>query len=208
MSVGECKAELAPLEKSGEFKIGFAGDTFNKAWYIAQTAPDIEVGYLAAVGDDNISHDMRAFMRRSGVSGTHVSEIAGATVGLYLIHLANGERSFSYWRGQSAARQLATNPSDLHKAMEHADLIYFSGITLAILDNFSRDNLLGALGRARRAGKTVALETNLRPRLWKSATEMKSVIMRAAAPSDIVLPSYDDEAEWFGDESALATLDR
>lgn len=61
---------------------------------------------------------------------------------------------------------------------------------------------------ARRAGKTVALETNLRPRLWKSATEMKSVIMRAAAQSDIVLPSYDDEAEWFGDESALATLDR
>jgi 2-dehydro-3-deoxygluconokinase len=190
--IGECMAELAPLDTSGEFKIGFAGDTLNTAWYMAQIVPDVE--YLTAVGDENISLDMRAFMRSSGVSDVHVSEIAGAIVGLYLIHLANGECSFSYWRGQSAARQLAMNPNDLEKAIEHADLIYFSGITLAILESSSRDKHLSSLGSARRAGKIVAFDTNLWPRLWESATEMCSAIMRAAAQSDIVLPSYDDEA--------------
>ena len=191
-------AELAPLDRSGEFKIGYAGDTFNTAWYLAQIAPDIEIDYLPAVGDDRISHEMRAFMRASGINDTHIREIAGATVGLYLIHLVNGERSFSYWRGQSAAKQLAVDSHALEQAMKEADLIYFSGITLAILDTHSRENLFSALSRARATGKCVAFDTNLRPRLWSSADEMKRVIMQAASHSDIVLPSFDDEAEWFG----------
>ena len=208
LSIGECMAELAPLDRSGEFKIGYAGDTFNTAWYLAQIAPDIEIDYLTAVGDDRISHEMRAFMRASGINDTHIREIAGATVGLYLIHLVNGERSFSYWRGQSAAKQLAVDSHALEQAMKEADLIYFSGITLAILDTHSRENLFSALSRARATGKCVAFDTNLRPRLWSSADEMKRVIMQAASHSDIVLPSFDDEAEWFGDETSLATLNR
>ncbi len=36
-------AELAPPERDGDFSLGFAGDTFNTAWYLAQTAPDILV---------------------------------------------------------------------------------------------------------------------------------------------------------------------
>ncbi|KIN67052.1 2-keto-3-deoxygluconate kinase [Sulfitobacter donghicola DSW-25 = KCTC 12864 = JCM 14565] len=201
-------AELAPLDRSGEFKIGYAGDTFNTAWYLAQIAPDIEVDYLTAVGDDTISHEMRSFMQTSGINVTHVQEVSGATVGLYLIHLLNGERSFSYWRGQSAAKQLALNSEKLDQAMDQAELIYFSGITLAILDAQSRENLFSALKRARSAGKTIAFDTNLRPRLWASADEMTETIMHAAAQSDIALPSFDDEAEWFGDDSPEATLDR
>ncbi|MGH1575796.1 sugar kinase [Planktotalea sp.] len=208
LAIGECMAELAPLDNPAEFKVGYAGDTFNTAWYLRQIAPEIEIDYLTAVGDDTISREMRTFIRDSGIGDTHVRLIAGSTVGLYLIHLINGERSFSYWRGQSAAKQLAIEPQALDRAMANADLIYFSGITLAILDAQSRENLLGALSRARTAGKLVAFDTNLRPRLWASIDEMKQTVMQAAAQSDIVLPSFDDEAEWFGDESSPATLDR
>lgn len=201
-------AELAPSERAGEFRLGFAGDTFNTAWYLAQIARQVDVSYLTAVGDDAISDDMRAFIRASGISDAHVRRIPGETVGLYLIHLDKGERSFSYWRDQSAARKLALDPALLERAIEEADLIYYSGITLAILDPASRDTLLAALRRGRDIGKTVAFDTNLRPRLWGSTAEMTDTIMKAAAQSDIVLPSFDDEAAWFGDASSLATLER
>ncbi|MEO0357389.1 MAG: PfkB family carbohydrate kinase, partial [Pseudomonadota bacterium] len=149
-------AELAPTGPPDAYKLGFAGDTFNTAWYLARIAPDIDVRYLTAVGDDTISREMRAFIRDSQISDRHVQVIEGKTVGLYLIHLQSGERSFSYWRDSSAARQLAADPTALTLAMQEADLIYYSGITLAILDPAARQVLFDALDNARAAGKTVA----------------------------------------------------
>lgn len=208
LAIGECMAELATTEQEGQFKLGFAGDTFNTAWYLAQIALDVDVDYLSAVGDDKISQKMREFIIESGINDAHILEIPGETVGLYLIHLENGERSFSYWRSASAARKLAMEPSVVEAAIESADLIYFSGITLAILDTASRDILFSALGRARTSGRQIAFDTNLRPRLWGTPEEMKSTIMQGADCADIILPSYEDEAEWFGDKHPAETLER
>ena len=93
-------------------------------------------------------------------------------------------------------------------AMNASDLIYFSGITLAILPAKGRETLLTAARKARAAGKTIAFDPNLRPRLWVSDTEMTETIMQAATVSDIVLPSFEDEADWFGDANPKATADR
>jgi 2-dehydro-3-deoxygluconokinase len=168
LAIGECMAELAPLGASGAFKLGFAGDTFNTAWYIAQLSPGADVAYFTVVGDDALSNEMREFMTASGIDTSPIREIAGGTVGLYMIHLADSERSFSYWRNSSAARQLATNTADLDSAISGADLIYYSGITLGILDAPSRQNLLAALQKGRAAGKTIAFDTNIRPKAIQS----------------------------------------
>ena len=92
--------------------------------------------------------------------------------------------------------------------MDKADLIYFSGITLAILDAQGRKTLLDAAKAARAAGKLVAFDPNLRPHLWDSPQEMTETIMQGAAVSSIALPSFEDEAQWFGDGSPEATLNR
>ncbi|SFR14680.1 2-keto-3-deoxygluconate kinase [Poseidonocella sedimentorum] len=201
-------AELAPTSGEGEYRLGFAGDTFNTAWYLARCAPDVAVSYLSAVGDDAISGQMADFMRVSGIDTRHLAIAKGQTVGLYLISLDQGERSFSYWRGQSAARTLADNPAALETAMAMSDVIYFSGITLAILPQDGRDRLLTALSEARARGKTIAFDPNLRRRLWSSDSEMTGEIMRGAAVSDIVLPSFEDEADWFDDADPAATARR
>ncbi len=208
LAIGECMAELAPTGSDGDFQLGFAGDTFNTAWYLARCAPQAQVSYLTAVGDDAISAKMLAFMRGSGVDVSAVQEVPGKTVGLYLISLDAGERSFSYWRGQSAAKSLADNPAALDAAMARADLIYFSGITLAILAPAARATLLDALRRARSTGKTIAFDPNLRPRLWASDREMTDAIMEAATVCDIALPSFEDEASWFRDATPMATAER
>lgn len=208
LSIGECMAELAPATASDEYRLGFAGDTFNTAWYLARMHPDIAVSYMTAVGDDAISTQMRAFIADSGVGVDHVQVMPQHTVGLYLISLDNGERSFFYWRGQSAAGRLADSPASVRQAMEQADVIYFSGITLAILAPDARQTLLDALAESRAQGKTIAFDPNLRPCLWADPSEMTRTIMAGAAVSDIVLPSFEDEAKWFDDASSEATADR
>ncbi|MGP6089616.1 sugar kinase [Antarctobacter jejuensis] len=208
LCIGECMAELAPLEVSGDFRLGFAGDTFNTAWYLRQLQPDIEVSYLSGVGCDDISDRMLRFMQEAGVGTTHVSRHPGRSVGMYMISLNNGERSFSYWRDTSAARLLAEDDAALGAAFASANLIYFSGITLAILDDAARSRLLRRLEVARAMGKTVAFDPNLRPRLWPDEARMKQAITEGAKVSDILLPSFEDEAAHFGDADPVATAER
>ncbi len=208
LAIGECMAEMAPTDAPSTYQMGFAGDTFNTAWYLAQLSPETPVSYFTAVGDDAISSRMLGVMRESGVDTQQVRIVPNRSVGLYLITLDNGERSFTYWRGQSAARLLAQDKQALAHAMKQSDLIYFSGITLAILDPEGRDALLEAARSARRAGKRIAFDPNLRPHLWASPAEMTENIMQAAAVCDIALPSFEDEARWFSDMNPAATLQR
>lgn len=208
LSIGECMLELASL--GGDLlRKGFAGDTFNTAWYAHAFMPaDWRAAYFTTLGDDRASDEMQAFMDGAGIGTEFVRRLAGKSPGLYMIHLDNGERSFSYWRSASAARHLADEPDALAGAMDQADTLYFSGITLAILPPKARETLLELLSLQRALGKTVAFDPNLRPRLWSGKTEMLDAITDAARVASIVLPGFDDEAQHFGDASVDATIDR
>jgi 2-dehydro-3-deoxygluconokinase len=208
LSIGECMAEFSPDEQLGKFNLGFAGDTFNTAWYIANNHADVNSAYFSKVGDDELSDQMLKFMSDNQVDTTYIKKVAGSTIGLYLISLVNGERTFSYWRNKSAATFLGQNVDDVGNAMKKQDMIYFSGITLAILDQNSRKNLFSCLKSARRAGKKIAFDPNLRPKLWNDKKEMCDVIMAGANLSDIILPSFEDEATWFSDADPMSTLAR
>jgi len=50
LSIGECMAELAPASMPGHFNLGFAGDTFNTAWFLARLKPESDVAYFTAAG--------------------------------------------------------------------------------------------------------------------------------------------------------------
>ncbi len=208
VSIGECMVEMAPAAAADEFRLGYAGDTFNTAWYVKMLAPDWGSRFVSRVGRDSVSDRMLAMMAQSGIETEHVARDADRSVGLYLISLKDGERSFSYWRDGSAARRLADDKAMLSKAMAGGDILYFTGITMAILDAAGRDTLIEVLGNARAAGKRIVFDSNLRPRLWGSTQEMTANVMRAAGISDVVLPSYDDEADHFGDADMDATLAR
>ncbi len=206
LAIGECMVEMAP-QTSGDYTLNFAGDTFNTAWYLRQLAPvELEVAYLTGVGDDAMSERMTDFMRASGVV-PEVLTVADRTVGLYLISLQNGERSFQYWRNASAARSLAENLAPV-ESLKKGDMAYFSGITLAILADEDKTKLLSTLANARESGVTVVFDTNLRPRLWETLDQMRHWIMQAASVADIALPSFDDETEFFVDADKQATKTR
>jgi 2-dehydro-3-deoxygluconokinase len=208
LSIGECMIELASL--GGDLmRKGFAGDTFNTAWYAQAFKPDgWTVDYFTALGDDRASDEMLEFMLAAGVGTSRIRRLPGKAPGLYMIHLDKGERSFSYWRSVSAARELANDRNALAAAVDAADIVYFSGITLAILPPEGRNTLIALARSARRSGKTVAFDPNIRPRLWAGKDEMLATIADAAGTASIVLPGFDDEAAHFGDGSIGDTIAR
>ena len=147
-SIGECMLELSGRAGS-DWRMGFAGDTFNTLWALHALSPDRPATYVSAFGDDPFSHDQIAFFGQNGIGIGNSPVIAGARPGLYAITLTGAERAFTYWRSDAAARQLASDPAALAKSLENQALIYFSGITLAILDAAARKTLLSAARQAR-----------------------------------------------------------
>ena len=115
--------------------MGFAGDTFNTLWALrALTGDDRAADYVSAFGDDPFSRDQIAFFAGTASASRASPIIPGARPGLYAITLTGAERSFTYWRTDAAARRLADDPAALAKSLENRALVYFSGITLAILE--------------------------------------------------------------------------
>ncbi|SER61552.1 sugar kinase [Rhizobium sp. NFR03] len=208
LAIGECMVELGDAG-SGLLRKGFAGDTLNAAYYARTYLPaDHDVAYLSAVGTDLLSQEMLAFIEGKSILTEDIRQIEGAAPGLYMIHLKDGERSFSYWRSASAARKLADDAAHLRRAIEKADTIVFSGITLAILSPEARETLILELRRAKAAGKRVVFDPNIRPRLWEDAASLRAVVEAGARASSVLLPSFDDEQVHFGDADPEATIAR
>jgi 2-dehydro-3-deoxygluconokinase len=208
VSIGECMIEMSGGEDR-QYRLGYAGDTLNTAWYMrALLGPDWSVDYFTGLGEDRYSNDIKAFLQANNIGTSHIRTISNRRPGLYMIHQEAGDRHFTYWRDTSAAKLLADSKDDLADAVRDAKVVYFSGITLAILAPRARGRLLGAIVRARDSGARIVFDTNIRPALWTSPRVMMSVLTAAATLCDVVMPTHSDEAPLFGDKSIEDTADR
>ncbi len=208
LGIGECMLELSSVQNN-LWQQNFAGDVFNTLWYAkALSSDDKSINFFTAIGDDHSSNEMLSFIRSSGIACSGLPRIKHGVPGLYRIHLDGAERSFSYWRDTSAARQFMKEPGVLWAQVANADIVYISGITMAILPDSDAEVLLAGLRAALKPDAIIAFDPNIRARLWASKERIKDVISRTAAISDLVLPSYEDEQLTFGDKTPMATAER
>ena len=194
IAIGECMVELR-LRADGAYARAFAGDAFNAAAYLKRSAPEVAVHFLTATGSDPISAAMRDVWRAESIADDLAFAVEGAHPGLYMINLdAAGERTFAYWRSASAARRWfdAVQIHGGSSLLAGADLIYFSGISLAILTDAERVQALQLLSDARTNGALIAFDPNYRAALWNTQENARARIQQAMAIADIVLPSRDD----------------
>ena len=133
-----------------------------------------------------------------------------ATPALYIIRTdAEGERSFTYWRSASPFRQWLDRGDyvdALAGVLAELDAIYFSGITLAMLDDVAKQRWLDMVDAFRSDGGLVAFDPNYRPVLWASAGEASLWIDQAYARADLILPSIEDESNLRGQHESEALL--
>lgn len=196
--IGECMIEMSP-QADGQYALGFAGDTFNTATYLARRlGPEqAQVSYVTGVGHDTLSQRMVAHFKLEGLDTSLIQTIVGRSVGLYLIENDDkGERVFHYWRDTSAAKAMLSGAraASIAEALKGFDLVYLSGITLAILPPADRQALLDIL-----AGLNVplAFDPNYRSKLWRDVSEAQAAYKAVAKSAAYILTTYeDDEAVW------------
>lgn len=208
--LGEAMVELS-MDRTNEkqAQVGFAGDTLNTAIYLKRNAPDFHVAYATKLGCDAFSTRMIGMMQDEALDIDLVAKDPDREPGLYAISTdEDGERSFTYWRSASAARQMLSEPSFDLDSMMRADVVYASGISVAILPDADRSRLLQWVKDYRTQGGQFAFDSNYRPRLWDSHSQAKSVTEAFWRQADIGLPSVDDEQALFGDKSTADVLAR
>lgn len=208
--IGECMIELRHTSADA-LRLGFAGDVFNAAAYLARSSRAVQVEFVTVTGDDPYSEAMRGAWRSYRVGDRLARRQPGGRPGLYLIRLDEaGERTFYHYRAESAARRLfgPDQPAGFDAEIARFDVIYLSAITLSILDGPARDRLLRLLAAARDRGALVVFDSNYRPSGWPCPSAAAAEISRVLALTDIALPTLADEQAVFGDADAAACVAR
>jgi len=209
-AIGECMAELSHRQEN-LYAVGYAGDSFNTLWYAraVSDAQAVKTKLVSAVGTDELSENFMSLLAANTIDASAVIRRENRTIGLYLISLdAHGERSFTYWRSQSAARTLADSHAVLAAGLDGVDCIFFSGITLAILDEHQRQTLFDCLSACKKNGALIAFDSNFRPKLWASERAMIDATIQGYHVASLALPTRQDEMSIFCDATEQLMVDR
>ncbi len=213
VSFGECMLELQG-QAFGEMRQTYGGDTLNTAVYLARcgAGQGLRVDYASALGDDPLSDGMVQRWQAEGLGVELVRRLPGRLPGLYLIETDDqGERRFSYWRGEAAARAYFDAPegsTPLEKAVDRIDALYLSGISLAILPPAGRARLAAVCRALRERGAMVAFDNNYRPRLWPDMATARAAFSEFTALASVALVTLDDEMALGGQADADLQLQR
>lgn len=209
--IGECMVELQ--RQNNQIRQGFGGDTLNTAIYVARMMPSnhYRIHYVTALGTDHFSDAMVAEWNQDKVDTSLVQRLGSKQPGLYFIETdSTGERSFTYWRNDSAAKYwLESDQTEtILSQLMHMQYIYLSGISLAILNASSRQRLFAFLDAYRKQGGQVVFDNNYRPRLWNSQEETQACYRQMLQLTDMAFLTLDDESDLWGVESVEAVIAR
>jgi len=205
--MGECMIELSELDDR-TLALGFAGDVYNVAVALARWGT--EVAFVGRLGDDHYSEAMLEDWRAEGLDTSLTDRLEGYAPGLYMIRTDElGERSFTYWRSASPARELLADDDHADRVragLEGTDWLLLSGITLSLLSAAAHARLLALLDAL--DGTRIVFDTNYRPAGWPDAATARERMDDVLARTTLALPTLDDEQALHGDRDAEATLER
>ncbi len=188
VAIGEPMVEFNQT-RAGEprYLQGFGGDTSNMA--IAAARQGSRVAYVTRVGDDEFGRMLLDLWIRENVDTQAVAVDGAAHTGVYFVTHGESGHVFSYLRAGSAASRMRVEELPLELICS-SRFLQASGISLGISAN-AADCVLAAFEAARAAGVRVALDSNLRLKLWPLA-RARAVIGAAMALTDYFFPSIED----------------
>jgi 2-dehydro-3-deoxygluconokinase len=187
------------IEERSDAAFAWGGDVVNTAVYLARQTEYLGVKpeLMSAMGADAGSAAIVAAWASQGVGTGHVLRDPTRTAGRYKIMTGpDGERSFSYDRERSAARNFfahAQADATLEWAAR-ADILYLTGITLSIFGEAARGRICELAQRVRMRGGEVVFDTNYRPAGWPSPSAAWAAIEALGPAITLAMPSSDDHA--------------
>ncbi|MCL4169780.1 UNVERIFIED_CONTAM: hypothetical protein GTU68_030871, partial [Idotea baltica] len=174
----------------------FGGDTLNTALYLSRLTQhqNLSVHYATGLGSDELSQNMIDNWQLEGIQTNFVERIPNKLPGLYMVETdETGERHFHYWRNDAAVKSyfqidnLNKQTDNLNKleialTEKQVDAVYISGISIAILDDASREHLF----------KAISVFSNQGGKLW-STKQAQHWYAKLLPLVDIALITEDDD---------------
>jgi 2-dehydro-3-deoxygluconokinase len=203
LAIGEGMVEF---RRCGEgWSQSHGGDVLNTAIHLRRFGH--AVAFASAIGPDPFSQQLRCAWDREGLDLSLLAIDPARQCGIYFIETdAAGERSFIYWRDQSAAKQMVRLlAGKLSVRAAASDLVYLSLITVAILSAEDRKVLLEILTQAKRSGAKVAFDNNYRQMLWRDEEAARHWRAQFCSIADFGLPTLDDE-EMLGEAASASAV--
>lgn len=202
--LGEAMVEFNQTGGAGsdQYLRGFGGDTSNCA--IAAARQGAAAAYCTLIGADPFGDLLLDLWQREHVDTSTIGRRSDAPTAIYFVTHGETGHTFTYYRKDSAASRMT--PADLPgAALEDAQLLHVSGITLAVSPSL-RETAMMAMARMRKAGRKVSFDTNLRLKLWPLETA-RDAINVALRQCDVALPSLEDATALTGLSDPQAILD-
>jgi len=194
---------------SKTLKQSFAGDVLNTAIYMKRTFPTLNTNFVSALGKDTFSTDMLAFFEQESIGCEYVFQSESKIPGLYAIETDDtGERTFTYWRENSAAKDVMSFIDEaIVKQLSQGDMFFFSGISLAVINPSDRPKFWQMIEKLKQARVCVVFDPNYRARMWESPQQAQEQFDKAFSMAEIALPGVDDFAQLYNIDSSEGVYD-
>ena len=206
--IGECMVELRAMS-AATLHQSFAGDVYNSAVYLKRCFPQVTTSVVTALGQDNLSKKMLERFESEHINTQLVFTHDTKVPGMYYIETdEHGERSFIYWRNDSAAKKVVDFlDADALEQLSQGDMFFFSGISLAIIEESAREDFWKVVKQLKDAGVKIVFDPNYRARLWNSVEETKEQYHLAFTFADITLPGVEDLTTLYDVHSVEAVVE-
>jgi 2-dehydro-3-deoxygluconokinase len=181
--------DYAPLEVAEHYTRGLAGAEVNVATGLARLG--YRVGWISRLGVDPLGRFILNQVRYTGINTTRVLFDDAHSTGFQLKNRVQvGDPQVIYFRRGSAASFMSPNADD-DAYIRSARHLHVTGIPAALSESCRRYTS-HALEQAREAGMSVSFDPNLRPVLWKSVDEMRTVLNDIARRADWIFPGLSE----------------
>ena len=153
----------------------------------------LRTAFLGKVGTDAFGGLLINTLKEAGIETKGIRQDSSVFTTLAFVTFdAGGDRSFSFARKPGADTQLSFEELDL-EIIDQAKVFHFG--TLSLTDEPVRTATKRAVEYARKKGKWITFDPNLRLPLWNTPDEAREQILWGLSQADVVKIS-DEEAEF------------
>ncbi len=188
VAMGELLIDFVPtvtgqgLADAEAFKKAAGGAPANVAVGVARLG--VPSAFMGMVGEDGFGHFLAGTLDEAGVDVSPLRFTTAARTALAFVSLrADGEREFLFYRSPSADMLFA--PEDVDEAAIAAARAFHFG-SISLIAEPARAGTLHAVALARRHGRLVTYDPNLRLALWPSEDAARDGMRQGLAEADIV----------------------
>lgn len=194
IALGELLIDFIPAKSQGD-SLGYEGHPGGAPANVLATVAKLggKVAFIGKLGQDQFGIFLKDVLKSKNIGTDGLIFTEEANTALSFVNLdEHGERSFSFYRDPAA--DILLKESDVRfDLIDQAKAFHFGSVSMT--DEPSRTATLTAAKYAKDKGKLVSYDPNLRPLLWKSEKEAKTVMVDGLEYADILKVS-DEEMEF------------